>query len=52
MARFLDHVHSKAEGDVTFPPIDPKLWREASRTAHRAGPHDEAAFDVTVYVRR
>lgn len=48
----ITHVHSKAEGDVTFPPIDPKLWREASRTAHRAGPHDEAAFDVTVYVRR
>ena len=48
----ITHVHSDTEGDVTFPPIDPKVWREASRTEHPAGPHDEAAFDVAVYVRR
>lgn len=48
----ITHVHSDTEGDVTFPPIDPKVWREAARTEHPAGPHDEANFDVTVYVRR
>jgi len=48
----ITHVHSDTQGDVTFPAIDPKLWREAERTAHPAGSHDEASFDVTVYVRR
>lgn len=48
----ITHVHSDTEGDVSFPPIDPAVWREAERTEHPAGPHDEAAFDVTVYVRR
>ena len=48
----ITHVHSDTEGDVTFPPIDPKVWRETGRTTHPAGPHDEASFDVTVYVRR
>ncbi|MEJ2376889.1 MAG: dihydrofolate reductase [Pseudolabrys sp.] len=48
----ITHVHSDTQGDVSFPRIDPAVWREASRTEHPAGPHDEAAFDVTVYVRR
>ncbi len=48
----ITHVHSDTAGDVAFPPIDPVVWREASRIEHPAGPHDEAAFDVTVYVRR
>jgi len=47
----ITHVHSDTEGDVTFPPIDAKVWREEERTAHPAGPNDEASFDVTVYVR-
>jgi dihydrofolate reductase len=48
----ITHVHSNAEGDVGFPPIDPAVWREAARTKHPAGPQDEASFDVTTYVRR
>ncbi len=48
----ITHVHSDTQGDVTFPPIDPALWREAERSEHPAGPDDEAAFDVTAYVRR
>jgi dihydrofolate reductase len=48
----ITHVHSDAQGDVTFPSIDPALWREVERTEHPAGDHDEAAFDVTVYARR
>jgi dihydrofolate reductase len=48
----ITHVRSAAQGDVSFPPIDPALWREAVRSEHTAGPDDEAAFDVTTYVRR
>jgi dihydrofolate reductase len=48
----ITHVHSATQGDVTFPPIDPALWREAERSERAAGPDDEAAFDVTVYLRR
>jgi len=48
----ITHVHSATQGDVIFPPIDPALWREAERSEHAAGPDDEAAFDVTVYLRR
>jgi dihydrofolate reductase len=48
----ITHVHSDTQGDVAFPPIDPKVWRETERTEHAAGPHDEASFDVTVYARR
>jgi dihydrofolate reductase len=48
----ITHVHSATEGDVTFPPIEPALWRERARMEHAAGPDDEASFDVTTYVRR
>jgi dihydrofolate reductase len=48
----ITHVHASPEGDVTFPPIDPTLWREVSRTEHAAGPQDDAGFAVATYVRR
>jgi dihydrofolate reductase len=48
----ITHVHSTADGDVKFPPIDPAVWREAKRQEHPAGPDDETSFAVTTYVRR
>jgi dihydrofolate reductase len=45
------HVHSRPDGDTFFPPIDPKLWREAARSDHPAGPQDEADFSYVTYVR-
>ena len=48
----ITHVHASPEGDVTFPPIDPKVWREASRSEHAAGPQDDAGFAVVSYIRR
>jgi len=38
-------------GDTTFPPIDPKIWREVERSDHAAGPDDEAAYSIHVYER-
>ena len=48
----ITHVHAAPEGDVTFPPIDPTVWREQARTEHAAGPGDDASFAVATYVRR
>ena len=48
----ITHVHASPDGDVTFPPIDPTLWREVSRTEHPAGPQDDAGFAVAAYLRR
>ena len=48
----ITHVHSDTKGDVSFPAIDPALWREATRSEHAAGPDDEADFIVLTYERR
>ena len=48
----ITHVHAAPEGDVTFPPIDPAVWREVSRTEHPAGPADDAGFAVATYLKR
>jgi dihydrofolate reductase len=48
----ITHVHSSTPGDVTFPPIDPMVWRETYRREHPAGPDDAAGFAVATYVRR
>ena len=44
-------VKLQPDGDARFPAIDPKVWREASRSDHAAGPDDEAAYSVHVYER-
>ena len=48
----ITHVHSDTAGDVTFPPIDPKVWRQAAREEHAAGPGDEASVTFATYLRR
>lgn len=48
----ITHVHANPAGDVHFPPIDPAVWRETSRSEHPAGGHDSASFAVTAYLRR
>jgi len=44
-------VHTRADGDVRFPAIDPKLWRESDRDEHECGADDEAAFAFVNYQR-
>ena len=44
-------VHLQPPGDTSFPPIDPLVWSEVSRTDHLAGPDDEAAYTVLVFER-
>jgi dihydrofolate reductase len=47
----ITQVNLRPQGDATFPPIDRKIWKEVSRSAHPAGPGDEASFTVVVYER-
>ena len=44
-------VKLQPAGDTTFPPIDPKVWREVERTDHAPGPDDEAGYSIHVYER-
>jgi dihydrofolate reductase len=47
----ITHVHTRADGDVRFPAIDPKLWHESGRIEHERGADDEAAFAFVNYQR-
>jgi dihydrofolate reductase len=44
-------VHASPEGDVKFPPIDPRQWREVKRQHHPRGPDDEVEFTTLTYER-
>ena len=48
----ITRVHAKPEGDVFFPPIDAKLWREEKREEREAGQQDDADCTMATYVRR
>jgi dihydrofolate reductase len=47
----ITRVHASPEGDVTFPLIDPRLWREVRHEYHGRGPDDDADFTVLTYER-
>ena len=47
----ITQIHAAPPGDTRFPEIDPAIWREAARTAHPAGPNDDAAYDLVTYRR-
>jgi dihydrofolate reductase len=45
-------VHLSVDGDTSFPDLDPRQWREVSRTRHAAGERDSADFSFVVLERR
>jgi dihydrofolate reductase len=47
----ITHVHKSVAGDALFPPIDPNLWCEASRSEHDPGVEDDAGFAIVYYER-
>jgi dihydrofolate reductase len=47
----ITQIHLAPEGDTHFPTIEPAVWREASRTAHPAGPNDDAPYDFVSYLK-
>ena len=48
----ITHVHASPPGDVHFPAIDPRDWRETARYHYDPGPDDDAGFDTVTYERR
>ena len=48
---FVTEVHTDAQGDVSFPPIDPAVWHETSRRSHPSDDRHEFAFDFVTYER-
>ncbi len=47
----ITQIHLQPEGDSSFPPIDPAVWREAAREPHPAAPGDDAAYDLVRYLK-
>lgn len=48
---YLTEVDLMPEGDVVFPPLDPKAWRETSREIHPRAEGDDAGFVLRVLDR-
>jgi len=48
----ITHVEAEVDGDVTFPQIDPAMWRVVEEEALPAGARDEHATVFRVYDRR
>jgi dihydrofolate reductase len=47
----ITEVDFAPEGDARFPPIDPALWREVTRTTGERSPRDDADFAFVDYER-
>jgi dihydrofolate reductase len=48
---YLTEVDLTPEGDVVFPPLDEKAWRETSRETHARAQGDDAGFVLRVLDR-
>ncbi len=48
---YLTEVHMQAEGDTSFPVLDPDVWSEVSRHHCAAGERDSSDFSIVVYDR-
>jgi dihydrofolate reductase len=48
---YLTQVDLEPEGDVFFPPLDEKAWRETSRETHARAEGDDAGFILRVLDR-
>jgi dihydrofolate reductase len=47
----ITEVDLQPEGDASFPPIDPGVWKIVNRQEYAARPGDDASFAVTTYER-
>ena len=47
----ITEVHAPSEGDVRFPAIDPKVWRETARSRQTPAAEDEVSFTFVTYER-
>nr|AIA16147.1 Dihydrofolate reductase [uncultured bacterium] len=49
---YLTRVHATVEGDVFFPELNLKEWKEISRERHLADDHHPYAFDILILDRQ
>lgn len=49
---YVTRVNARIDGDVYFPPIDEKMWREVKREQGNKTEQDEYDFDFIVYARQ
>lgn len=49
---YITHIDAETEADTFFPNIDPTVWKEVSRVAHKKDHENSHDFDFTVYVRK
>lgn len=47
---YITHVHGKAEADVFFPEIDPKVWKAVKREEHKLN-QEEVPYTYIIYER-
>jgi dihydrofolate reductase len=47
----ITEVHLRVEGDAQFPVIDPKVWRESTRSEQKPAADDEVPFAFVTYER-
>jgi len=48
---YLTEVHAEIEGDVSFPEVDARAWREISRQARAADEKNLSDVDFVIYER-
>jgi dihydrofolate reductase len=48
----ITEVHHEFDGDTFFPPINPAIWQEVSRVAHKADEKNKYDYDFVQYERR
>lgn len=48
---YMTEIDAVIDGDTFFPEIDPRDWKEISRTHHPADQRHAYAFDIVVYDR-
>lgn len=49
---YLTSVHANVEGDVFFPMIDSKQWKETARESHPADAENQYPFSFVTYERK
>jgi dihydrofolate reductase len=49
---YLTRVHASVDGDTTFPPLDPKIWKEVARREHPADAENAQAMTFLTYDKK
>lgn len=48
---YLSRILFEVVGDVRMPPLDTRIWKQVSRSAHQKAENDDAAFETLIFDR-